>query len=125
LKWQNIINQQARARSTNKLGWKKNKTLQGEIGCRNDMARTKTPLKKPPRKIQHLRKTNSQQCKLDNEAKIYTPAEAPNAYPRLKNYSREQPKGSIKQHPILLSQNNNQPRKHSKPTTTEEHPSSL
>jgi len=43
---QNIINQQARARCTNKLGWKK-KQIQGEIGCHNNTGSTK-PLKNHP-----------------------------------------------------------------------------
>jgi len=44
---QNIINQQARARSTNKLGWKKN-TMKGKSVATQTPARTKIPLKNHP-----------------------------------------------------------------------------
>jgi hypothetical protein len=44
LKRQNIINRQARARRTNKLGWEKN-TKKGKSVALQTPARTKTPLK--------------------------------------------------------------------------------
>ena len=46
LKRQNIINQQARARSTNKLRWRK-KYEEGEIGCLANSGSNKNRFKKP------------------------------------------------------------------------------
>jgi len=49
-KWQNIINQQARARRTNKLGWTK-KYKEGEIGCHINIGSKKNPLKTTPKQL--------------------------------------------------------------------------